>query len=495
MKQRLKGLLALVLSLVMVFALATNAWATVSIGGVEMGDGTTTTYYYNGTNGAQGSTSYTDTGNWNAKVERINGVQTLTLNNFSASGIYAYGDLTISLNGANNIIENTSGDGIYFSDGTLTIIGTGTVNISGTAEGISATSGGANVVISGGTVTASGTNNGILASNITISGGTVTAIGSNGDGIYANKVTISGGTVTATGSNDYGYGIYALESNSNGGDITISNGTVTATGGRAGMYADNKAAIEGGTVTATGGSAGAGIGADNAITISGADTNVTVGCETGLKASTMNILENSTVTITTNATAPAVGKAIDATTLNFGGNWYQWSENGGPVNISSNTNQLTVDAAKGIQTLTIGKIVQVSTYTVKFNANGGSGTMADATGISGNYTLPANGFTAPVGDDFFGWSVDPAGAERKLPGDTMQITRDTTVYAIWKYATLGNQGGGYPGTPQPPSIYIPTVEDEPEVTTPNTFDGGIASAVVVTILSATGGAWLAKKKD
>ena len=77
----------------------------------------------------------------------------------------------------------------------------------------------------------------------------------------------------------------------------------------------------------------------------------------------------------------------------------------------------------------------------------------------------------------------------------MQITRDTTVYAIWKYATLGNQGGGYPGTPQPPSIYIPTVEDEPEVTAPKTFDGGIVSAVVVSILSATGGAWLAKKKD
>ena len=36
MKHRLKGLLALVLSLTMVFALATNAWAAVRIDNVEL---------------------------------------------------------------------------------------------------------------------------------------------------------------------------------------------------------------------------------------------------------------------------------------------------------------------------------------------------------------------------------------------------------------------------------------------------------------------------
>lgn len=41
-------------------------------------------------------------------------------------------------------------------------------------------------------------------------------------------------------------------------------------------------------------------------------------------------------------------------------------------------------------------VVPVTTYTVKFNANGGTGTMADVTGVpAGAYTLPANGFTAP----------------------------------------------------------------------------------------------------
>ena len=40
------------------------------------------------------------------------------------------------------------------------------------------------------------------------------------------------------------------------------------------------------------------------------------------------------------------------------------------------------------------------TYTVSFTANGSTGTMADVNGISGEYTLPANGFTAPAGKQF-----------------------------------------------------------------------------------------------
>lgn len=43
-----------------------------------------------------------------------------------------------------------------------------------------------------------------------------------------------------------------------------------------------------------------------------------------------------------------------------------------------------------------------STYTVSFNANGGTGTMSDVTGISGSYTLPSCTFTAPSGKQFKG---------------------------------------------------------------------------------------------
>lgn len=371
MKHRLKGLLALVLSLVMVFALATNAWAAVSIGGQELASGVAFS-------GAQGTATYNDA------------TSTLTLENFincseiaignecthgidSHIGISAAYPLTINLIGSNTVVDNAS-----------------------------ATSGGAAVVVTGDLTITSENDGSLNASSV------------NNNGISANNITIDG-------------------------------------------------------------------------------ANVSVGCNIGLNATggIINIMKNSNVAI------DADGKAIDCASLNLnddvnngGSLWYQWTTtNGG----TPNTSKLTYNGEKYLK-------IEPITYTVKFDANGGSGTMNPVTVDAGDYTLPANGFNEPVGDEFFGWSVDPDGAERKLPGDTMQITRDTTVYAIWKYATLGNQGGGYPGTPQPPSGYYPIAPTTPEpegdkVTSSKTFDGGIASAVVVTILSATGGAWLAKKKD
>ena len=68
-------------------------------------------------------------------------------------------------------------------------------------------------------------------------------------------------------------------------------------------------------------------------------------------------------------------------------------------------------------------------YTVTFDSNGGTGTMADVTGISGVYTLPANGFTAPNGKQFKAWSV---GGVEKAVGDKITVTANTTVTAVWK---------------------------------------------------------------
>ena len=70
-----------------------------------------------------------------------------------------------------------------------------------------------------------------------------------------------------------------------------------------------------------------------------------------------------------------------------------------------------------------------TTYTVSFDANGGTGTMADVTGISGEYTLPANGFTAPAGKQFKCWSV---GGSEKAAGDKITVTANTTVTAVWE---------------------------------------------------------------
>ncbi len=69
-------------------------------------------------------------------------------------------------------------------------------------------------------------------------------------------------------------------------------------------------------------------------------------------------------------------------------------------------------------------------FTVSFNANGGSGTMASSVEPSGSYTLPANGFTAPAGKYFDGWKANNAGAAIAA-GGSYTLSDDVTFYAQW----------------------------------------------------------------
>ena len=87
--------------------------------------------------------------------------------------------------------------------------------------------------------------------------------------------------------------------------------------------------------------------------------------------------------------------------------------------------------ALATQAGTVSVEIPVTTYTVRFNANGGTGTMADVTGVpAGAYTLPANGFTAPAGKQFKGWATDAAGAV--ITDTTYNVTGDVILYAIWE---------------------------------------------------------------
>ena len=67
-------------------------------------------------------------------------------------------------------------------------------------------------------------------------------------------------------------------------------------------------------------------------------------------------------------------------------------------------------------------------YTLTFDANGGSGTMTPVTDLTGEYTLPANEFTAPSGKQFKGWSLTADGAIVTK----VDMTENRTVYAIWE---------------------------------------------------------------
>ena len=69
------------------------------------------------------------------------------------------------------------------------------------------------------------------------------------------------------------------------------------------------------------------------------------------------------------------------------------------------------------------------TYTVSFNANGGTGTMNPINGVSGSYTLPTSAFTAPQGKQFKCWSV---GGVEKAAGTQITVSENTTVTAVWE---------------------------------------------------------------
>ena len=95
-------------------------------------------------------------------------------------------------------------------------------------------------------------------------------------------------------------------------------------------------------------------------------------------------------------------------------------------------------------------------YTLTFDANGGSGTMAPIADLTGEYDLPANEFTAPTGKQFKGWSLTTDGATVSK----VAMTENRTVYAIW--------------------------EDIPVVTYTLTFDANSGSGTMTPIADLTG---------
>lgn len=83
----------------------------------------------------------------------------------------------------------------------------------------------------------------------------------------------------------------------------------------------------------------------------------------------------------------------------------------------------------------------VEKVTVSFDANGGTGEMSAVEAEKGEYTLPANGFTAPADKAFGGWEITVMVSwgswtfpqtQIKQPGEKIQLTEDITIKANWK---------------------------------------------------------------
>ncbi|MGI6726498.1 MAG: Ig-like domain-containing protein [Christensenellales bacterium] len=69
---------------------------------------------------------------------------------------------------------------------------------------------------------------------------------------------------------------------------------------------------------------------------------------------------------------------------------------------------------------------------VSYDANGGSGIMNKDSAVDGvAFTLPENGFTAPLGQRFKAWAIGDVSGPQKKAGEQHTFNADTTLYAVW----------------------------------------------------------------
>ncbi len=118
--------------------------------------------------------------------------------------------------------------------------------------------------------------------------------------------------------------------------------------------------------------------------------------------------------------------------------------------------------------------------TFSANTTDAVSSLPNAASAIGSYTIPA---TVPVrtGYKFLGWSTTPDGKASYQPGDTVEISADTTFYAVWAEADkVALSGITLKSTAYDPISTIPTGDFIAEVTlTNNTY------TAACTVLLAT----------
>ncbi len=326
----------------------------------------------------------TGTGGGNTHLMIADGA-TVTLNNVTNTaishkkhwpGIDCQGDATIILSGENAAKGDNQYPGVYVPEGkTLTIRGNGSLTATAIEAAGIGTSYGPSSTYS-------------RCGNIVIAGGIVTA---NHEGRYAG---------TGIGSGIYG----------SCGDITITGGIVTATGnndsagiGGAEFGSCGNITITGGTITATGSGYAAGIGSG----YGGSCGNITI--SDGV----------TTVTATAGNEAPyCIGAGLSD---NF---------------FESTCGAVTINGFEtgnvALRTYTYVPSETTVTGTVTFDANGGTGTMANQT-IYSNIPEPltANSFKC-LKHFFIGWNTATDGSGIGYnDGQIVMNTSSMTLYAQW----------------------------------------------------------------
>ncbi len=126
----------------------------------------------------------------------------------------------------------------------------------------------------------------------------------------------------------------------------------------------------------------------------------------------------------------------------FSADWTTWTGSTNELSVTNNAS-----AQFRIQSIVVTHApASAEKYSISFNSNGGTGTMAGLSDQSGTYKLPACSFTAPSGKAFAGWKADNSGD--LLPvNHSYSLTSDVEFYAQWVNAysvtyLAGEHGSG-----------------------------------------------------
>ncbi len=137
--------------------------------------------------------------------------------------------------------------------------------------------------------------------------------------------------------------------------------------------------------------------------------------------------ENQTVAQGGKITKPA--DVPDSGSWKFGG-WYKDAECVNPWDFDADvvTADTTLFAKWSLESIVI-------TYTVTYDANGGTGTVTDSNAYAADENatvLAADGLTAPAGKEFDSWNTNADGTGTSYsPGDSITVTENITLHAQW----------------------------------------------------------------
>ena len=421
------------------------------------------------------------------------GKLTVTANgNGDVYGIYADKGVTISAPldltvGKTDVTKNGSVYGIYTKSGAI--------SLSGEDKTVTATGGKETAYgVYNAAKTSSATDNG----NITI-GGKLTVSLSNGEynrGIYTDGGVITLDATTLKIPGGFYYGIYNQKGNvviKNNSNVTLTSDTASGNG----IYAElgGDLIIKNSTVKVSAKGYAASV-EKGALSITNSTVDLTLDEETYCVVNTVNNAANKidlsgsgsvTITASGNQSNAMIGGKVSISTgtkLEKGDYNSNWENYKGEYDGSSKTVLQFVH-----------ETTAPTTYTVSFDANGGTGTMADVTGISGSYTLPTCTFTAPSDKQFKGWATSADGSV--ISGTTYEVSSDTTFYAIWEpipvttYSLTTQVNGGH-GTISASKTGLAAGSTETVIFTPDAgyeIDtvtvNGVATGVLSNVLDVT----------